>query len=112
MGPGRGQKELYQEIAETHWKEWNAKIDLLLQRVRGAKADRDFAIRRDLAELQRRQYVLTALLGDLQRAGRKNWEGTKDDLEAMFESVRRAYDRLAARYQERTAGMTSGARRA
>ena len=87
---GERRRRKYEDVAQAHWQDWNGRIDTLMQDLERAGG----ATKRDLAELQRRQYALTGLLGDLKRASDDEWEPLQRDLDAMFQAVERAHRRV------------------
>lgn len=81
----------FEEMFDAQIEEWNAKIVLLKERAKKAKAGAKSEYYKTIETLQGRQEDAMAKLRELKTAGDEAWEGLKTGAEKAWAEVKTAF---------------------
>lgn len=92
------------ETAKTKLDEWNAELDRLEEKARGAKREREAQYQRAIADLERKRADVREKLAEIQEAGDSAWdelkEGARESLRVLSEAFRAALEEFRKSEEE------------
>jgi predicted RNase H-like nuclease (RuvC/YqgF family) len=92
------EKELYEQKMRARLDEWKAELDKLKARAKGASADTQIKMNREIEELETAIQEGETRLSALAEASGDAWESIKEGVDAAWESLTSAFDQ--AKYEQ------------
>lgn len=94
-----GMKDDYQQKLEAKLEEWNAELDKLRAKAKGAEADAEREINKEVAQLEERRERARARLEELRAASDDAWHDFKAGAERAFDEMSEAVRQAVARFR-------------
>lgn len=92
-------QEAYQQQLQAKLEEWQAEIDKLRAKAKGAAADSQAEYNKQIDELQSRQDEATQKLAELQEASEGAWEQLKSGTEKAWNDLSEAVSAAKAKFR-------------
>jgi uncharacterized coiled-coil DUF342 family protein len=92
-------KEAYQQQLEAKLEEWQAEIDKLRAKAKGAAADSQVEYNQQIDALQSKQDEATQKLAELQEAGEGAWEQLKTGAEKAWNDLGEAVNAAKSKFR-------------
>ncbi len=92
-------KEIYREKIESQLKEWKAKIDMLESKASTLSSEARTTLMKEIKELRGKKTVVKEKWNELQKTGGDTWDKMKDGVENSAEELKKAVEKVVARFK-------------
>ncbi len=92
-------RDAYVEKLKAQLDEWNAELDKLQARLRGARADAKIDYEKQIKTLRQQRDEATTKLAEIQEASEDAWEDLKQGMENTWTALKEAFERAKSRFK-------------
>ena len=92
-------REAYRSKLDARLKEWDAKLDGLVDRVHAAKLEARASFDKELASLKIKRSAAVKIVDDLNQHGESAWSDLKAGADKAWDELTKAMDSATARFK-------------